>query len=61
MYMKIIMRRDSDIVDSENIRIDNADRRCFSNGTEIVKFENSIKLIISFYREKGIPYFRERN
>ena len=29
--MKIIMRRDTDIVDSENIRIDNADRRCFSN------------------------------
>ena len=24
------MRRDSDIVDSENIRIDNADRRCVS-------------------------------
>ena len=29
--MKIIMRRDSDIFYSENIRIDNADRRCFSN------------------------------
>ena len=29
--MKIIMRRDSDIFYSENIRIDNADRRCLSD------------------------------
>ena len=36
------MRRNSDIFYSENIRIDNADRRCFSNGTEIVSFEKSI-------------------
>ena len=29
--MKIIMRWDSDIFYSENIRIDNAKRRCLSN------------------------------
>ena len=30
---KIIMRRDSDSFYSENIRIDNAQRRCLSNET----------------------------
>ena len=41
-YMKIIMRRDFMIFQSENHKIDSADRRCLSNLTEMVQFENSI-------------------
>ena len=52
------MRRDSDIFDSENIRIDNADRRCFSNCTEIVSFENSMRCVFTHIHaavEKRLP------